>query len=133
MDKVASGRETRELGKASHRGHGGHRGGTGVVDESFGLTGWLLGGKCTHWMKASHRGHGGHRGGDLVHQDLHPLLWPLCDAFPIALPGGGHKRGPGVMDESLGWTGWLSGRETRREGHIGAVLTVPASKLSIVV
>jgi hypothetical protein len=31
--------------------------------------------------------------GDLVHQDLHPLLWPLCDAFPIALPGGGHKRG----------------------------------------
>jgi hypothetical protein len=31
VDNVADGRETRESGKASHRGHGGHRGGNDVV------------------------------------------------------------------------------------------------------
>ncbi len=32
-DAVADRRETRELGKASHRGHGGHRGGLAFVGE----------------------------------------------------------------------------------------------------
>jgi hypothetical protein len=59
-DRVASGWETRIGVEASHRGHGGRRGGIGVVDaKGFGWTGWFPGGKCAHWMKASHRGHGG--------------------------------------------------------------------------
>jgi hypothetical protein len=36
-DAVADKRETRELGKASHRGHGGHRGGTGFVGKRLRL------------------------------------------------------------------------------------------------
>jgi hypothetical protein len=37
------------------------------------------------------------------------------------------------MDERLWVDRVASGRERRREGYVGAVLTAPASKLSIVV
>ena len=53
---------TREMGKASHRGHGGHGG--GLRGKSLGLVDARAAGREAREMgKASHRGHGGHRGG----------------------------------------------------------------------
>jgi hypothetical protein len=46
---------------ASHRGHGGHRGGA-LWGRGFGDA-VADGGKRANWGQASHRGHGGHRGG----------------------------------------------------------------------
>jgi hypothetical protein len=49
---MASGRERPALGKASHRGHGGHRGGWSVGRrKALWGTAWLLGGKDPFWGK----------------------------------------------------------------------------------
>jgi hypothetical protein len=57
---VASGRETSALVKASHRGHGGHRGGTDVVDEKgFRCDRVASGRETSALVKASQRGHRG--------------------------------------------------------------------------
>ena len=45
VDSLASGREKRASGKASHRGHGGHRGDGGCMEEVLWWTAWFLGGK----------------------------------------------------------------------------------------
>ena len=59
VDTVASGRETRELGKASHRGHGGHRGGIGACGWKLLVDAVASGREPRELRKASHRGHGG--------------------------------------------------------------------------
>jgi hypothetical protein len=61
VDIAAAGRELHELGKALHRGHGGHRGGLGLIGEPK-LVDTAAAGRELHELgKASHRGHGGHR------------------------------------------------------------------------
>ncbi len=53
VDSLASGREKRASGKASHRGHGGHRGDGGCMEEVLWWTAWLLDGKNAH--RGKHR------------------------------------------------------------------------------
>ena len=56
VDTAAAGRELHQLGKASHRGHGGHREGIEVGEIStLGLgTAWLAGGERRERGEASH-------------------------------------------------------------------------------
>jgi hypothetical protein len=198
VDRVASGRETRELGKASHRGH---RGGTDVVDKRLSVERGASGRETRALVKASLRGHRGHgeelaswtrkalggQGGlwagnacigENVAQRLRrsqrgDLGWcpensigktPVKESvglFPARKPWCSWKEPPPSRPPSpsvasvrcfphcASWRGSQEGarlngrkalggrvaseRERRREGHVGAVLTVPASKLSIVV
>jgi hypothetical protein len=62
---------------------------------------------------------------------------PLCGLCamlsPLRVLAEVTRGRPGVMDERLWVDRVVAGRERRREDHVGAVLTVPASKLSIVV
>jgi hypothetical protein len=62
VDSLASGREKRASGKASHRGHGGHEGMEAAWKRFFGGQPGFWAGKRAS-AKASHRGHGGLRGG----------------------------------------------------------------------
>ncbi len=61
-------------GKASHRGHRGHREGIkiGPVNQSQ-WTPRLLGGNCTNRGKASHKGHGGFNGMSVVYRRMRLL------------------------------------------------------------
>ena len=66
MDEAASVRELVEREKASHRGHGGHRGGFAVGGQNpLGNT-VASRARISSKGKASHRGHRGHRGGFAV-------------------------------------------------------------------
>src|SRR5271154_4811836 len=63
VDSIASGRERPASGKASHRGHGGHRGGILRLDGATLLvTDWFLGGKDPHRGEP----HGNHRKEELM-------------------------------------------------------------------
>ena len=115
VDGLASGRERHALGKASHRGHGGHRGGWRLGGETR-LAGRLgfRAGEDMLWGRASHRGPGGHKGG-----------WRL----------GGETRFGGRLGFWAGKTrfgkehrtegtevtegGWRLGGETRFGGRLG--------------
>jgi hypothetical protein len=137
-DRVASGRETSALVKASHRGHGGRRGGIGVVDKRLWVDRVASGRETRALVKASHRGHGGRKGG--------PMLWTRK-----ALGGqggfwpGNERIGEGIAERSRrsqrgdlvgthrnsigntvasGRRNWLNGKASHR-GHRGGFGLVP--------
>jgi hypothetical protein len=69
VDSLVSGQERHASGRASHRGHGGHRGGLRVARrKALWWTAWLLGGKDTH--RGEHRTEvmGGHKAGLSLHR-----------------------------------------------------------------
>ena len=59
-DTTASGASNTPKGKASHRGHGGHRGGSEVRGQNCSPGYHRSGARNTRKRKGSHRGHGGH-------------------------------------------------------------------------
>jgi hypothetical protein len=65
-DTAGLGARISRNGNASHRGHGGHRGGTWVSAGNFCRGIVDLRSRITRKGNASHRGHGGHRGGTWV-------------------------------------------------------------------
>jgi hypothetical protein len=115
---MVSGRERHASGRASHRGHGGHRGGIelGGGRASGGKHGFWAG--KTHQGRASHRGHGGHKGGlRLEAEGFWWRAWFLGGKHASGRAShrghGGHRGGLRLEGEGLLVDSMVSGRETR--------------------
>ena len=136
MDSLASGWERHASGRASHRGHGGHRGGIEAgLRKALWWTACFWAGK-TLIGRASHRGHGGHRGG--LRLDCGRLFWwTACFACFWAgktLIGrvshrghGGHRGGIEIgLRKALWWIACFSAGKRASSGCNG----LPKSELA---
>jgi hypothetical protein len=96
---AASGRETRARGKASHRGHGGHRGGWAVARVFFGRHRRLLGEKHALGESIAQRSRRSQRGMGCGRR--HICFFPRRHALR-------RPADPFLPARALWWTPWLS-------------------------
>jgi hypothetical protein len=113
VDRVASWREPRAVGKASHRGHGGHRGESASWMRGFGGQGGVWAGTARIGESIAQRSRRSQRG-NLVWWTREALggqggFWAGTARIGESIAQRS-RRGIGVVDaKGFGWTGWLLG------------------------